>query len=120
MDRRPYPSDLTDAEWVLLASLIPSPKSGGRPPTHARRELIDAMCYVLRTACAWRLHPHDFPPWQTVYPYFRRWRWGGWNWHAAQRFLMFGILGLNASLSCGYGPVASRSVSSSLSAACYE
>ena len=77
MARRPYPSDLTDAEWVLLASLIPSPKSGGRPPTHARRELIDAMCYVLRTGCAWRLLPHDFPPWQTVYHYFRLWRLDG-------------------------------------------
>lgn len=74
MPRRPYPSDLTDAEWDILEPLIPPPKAGGRPAIHARRELVDAMCYVLRTGCAWRLLPHDFPPWQTVYHYFRRWR----------------------------------------------
>lgn len=74
MPRRPYPSDLSDAEWALLEPLIPPPKLGGRPAIHPRRELVDAMCYVLRTGCAWRLLPHDFPPWQTVYHYFRLWR----------------------------------------------
>jgi putative transposase len=74
MSRRSYPSDLTDAEWALLEPLIPPPKPGGRPPQHSRRELVDAMCYVLRSGCAWRLLPHDFPPWQTVYHYFRLWR----------------------------------------------
>ena len=72
--RRRYPTDLTDAEWQLLAPLIPAPKPGGRPPLHDRRELINAMAYWLRAGCAWRLLPPDLPPWQTVYHYFRSWR----------------------------------------------
>jgi putative transposase len=72
--RRRYPTDLTDQEWALLAPLIPAPKPGGRPATHDRRELVDAMLYWLRSGCAWRLLPHDFPPWQTVYHYWRVWR----------------------------------------------
>jgi len=72
--RRRYPTDLTDQEWALLAPLIPPPKSGGRPAVHDRRELVDAMLYLVRSGCAWRLLPHDFPPWQTVYHYWRLWR----------------------------------------------
>ena len=72
--RRAYATDLTDAEWQLLAPLIPAPKPGGRPPLHDRRELVNAMAYWLRAGCAWRLLPHDLPPWQTVYHYFRNWR----------------------------------------------
>jgi transposase len=72
--RRRYPTDLTDAEWQLLAPLIPAPKPGGRPPIHDRRELVNAMAYWVRAGCAWRLLPHDLPPWQTVYHYFRSWR----------------------------------------------
>jgi putative transposase len=72
--RRRYPTDLTDAEWQLLAPLIPASKPGGRPPLHDRRELVNAMAYWLRAGCAWRLLPHDLPPWQTVYHYFRSWR----------------------------------------------
>src|SRR5215207_2515242 len=60
--RRRYPTDLTDAEWQLLAPLIPAPKPGGRPPIHDRRELVNAMAYWLRAGCAWRLLPHDLPP----------------------------------------------------------
>lgn len=74
MSRRPYPTDLSDAEWLLIASYIPSVKAGGRPALHERREVVNAICYVLRSGCAWRLLPHDFPPWQTVYHYFRLWR----------------------------------------------
>lgn len=74
MARRPYPTDLTDAEWALLEPLVPASKPGGRPPKHARRELVDAMLYVLRGGIAWRLLPHEFPPWQTVYHDFRLWR----------------------------------------------
>jgi putative transposase len=72
--RRRYPTDLTDQEWALLAPLIPPPKPGGRPALHDRRELVDAMLYWLRSGGAWRLLPHDFPPWQTVYHYWRAWR----------------------------------------------
>jgi transposase len=70
----PLSTDLTDAEWRLLAPLIPAPKAGGRPALHARRELVNAMAYWLRAGCAWRLLPHDLPPWQTVDHYFRSWR----------------------------------------------
>jgi transposase len=72
--RCPYPTDLTDAEWQLLAPLIPAAKPGGRPAIHDRRELVNAMAYWVRAGCAWRLLPHDLPPWQTVYHYFRCWR----------------------------------------------
>ncbi|WP_419248630.1 transposase [Streptomyces melanogenes] len=66
VDRRVYPTDLSDAEWVVLAQLVPPPRPGGRPPEHPRRELIDALAYWLRAGCARRLLPHDFPPYQTV------------------------------------------------------
>jgi putative transposase len=72
--RRRYATDLTDQEWALLAPLIPAPKPGGRPAVHDRRELVNAMLYWLRAGCAWRLLPHDFPPWQTVYHYWWVWR----------------------------------------------
>jgi putative transposase len=72
--RRRYATDLTEREWALLAPLIPAPKPGGRPARHDRRELVNAMLYWLRAGCAWRLLPHDFPPWQTVYHYWRVWR----------------------------------------------
>ena len=67
-----YRADLTDAQWELIARTVPS-LPGGRPPTHARRGIVDAIQYVNRTGCAWRQLPHDFPPWQTVYWYFKTW-----------------------------------------------
>jgi putative transposase len=72
--RRRYPTDLTDAQWHILAPLIPTPKPGGRPAVHQRRELLNAMLYLARAGCAWRLLPHDLPPWQTVYHDVRCWR----------------------------------------------
>jgi transposase len=74
MPRPPYPSDLTDAEWGRLEPLVPGPQPGGRPVRHARRELVNAILYVLRTGCQWRALPHDLPPWGTVWWYFRQWR----------------------------------------------
>ncbi len=74
MARRRYPSDLTDAQWMRLEPLVPPPKPGGRPPAHPRRELVDALLYVLRNGVIWRALPHEYPPWQTVYHYFRHWR----------------------------------------------
>jgi transposase len=74
MSRKPYPSDLRDEEWAMLEPLIPKPKPGGRPAEHERREIVNAMRYILRNGGGWRSMPHDFPPWSTVYDYFRAWR----------------------------------------------
>ncbi len=74
MAREPYDSDVTDVEWVLLEPLIPPEKPGGRHRSVNIREVVNAIFYVLRTGCAWRLLPHEFPAWQTVYGYFRAWR----------------------------------------------
>ncbi len=72
-----YPSDLSDAQWQVFQRLI-SPKSKrGRPLTYARRRVVEAILYVLRSGCAWRMLPHDFPPWKTVYQMFYRWRLSG-------------------------------------------
>jgi putative transposase len=72
--RRSYSSDLSDEEWEILKPLVPEATPGGRPRAHQTRELLDAIFYVVRGGCAWRLLPHDFPPWQTAYHYFRAWR----------------------------------------------
>lgn len=69
-----YPSDLTDAQWALVEPLLPAPPVEGRAERHPRREIVNAVLYVVRTGCAWRQLPRDFPPWQTVYWHFRRWR----------------------------------------------
>ncbi len=71
--RAPYPTDLSDAEWAVLEPLVPAVKPGGRPAIHQRQEIVNALAYWLRAGCAWRLLPHDLPPWQTVYYYWRRW-----------------------------------------------
>jgi putative transposase len=75
--RRPYSTDLSDDEWKILEPLVPNAKPGGRPRAHETRELLNAIFYVLRGGCAWRLLPHDFLPWQTAYHYFRAWRMDG-------------------------------------------
>jgi transposase len=67
-----YPSDLTDAQWELIAPMV-EPRPGGRPATHPRRRIVDAILYLNRTGCSWRQLPHDFPPWETVYWYFKTW-----------------------------------------------
>jgi putative transposase len=72
--RKPYPTDLSDAEWTRLRSYLPTPKAEGRPRTHSLRDILDAIFYVLKSGCHWRLLPHDFPPWSTVYYNFRRFR----------------------------------------------
>jgi transposase len=75
--RRAYPSDLTDAQWGLIAPLVPACKPGGRHEEIPRRELVNAMLYLLHTGCPWRAMPHDLPHWSTVYYYFKRWRQSG-------------------------------------------
>lgn len=73
--RKPYPSDLSDAEWQKIEPLIPKPRTNrGRKRKHPIREILNAIFYLLRAGCAWRMLPHDFPPWKTVYHYFRLWR----------------------------------------------
>ena len=74
MARRPYPTDLSQEQWDLIEPWIPEAKPGGRPRKVDMREVINAILYVLRGGCAWRLLPHDFPPWGTVYYYFWRFR----------------------------------------------
>ncbi|MFI6928326.1 IS5 family transposase [Nonomuraea spiralis] len=72
-----YPSDLTDAQWDLIEPLLPEPNSGGRPEKHPRREIVNAILYVVRSGCPWRYLPTDLPPWQTVYWYFQQWEQAG-------------------------------------------
>jgi len=72
-----YPNDLTWEQWELIAELFPEAKTGGRPRTTALYAVMNAILYVLCQGCTWRALPGDFPPWSTVYGYFRRWRLDG-------------------------------------------
>ncbi len=65
--RKRYPTDLTEREWAILEPLVPPAKPGGRPVAHRRREILNAILYVLRGGSSWRMIPHDLPPWQTAY-----------------------------------------------------
>ena len=76
--RKPYPSDLSDEEWERIEPYIPKPRTKrGRKRRHTIREILNAIFYLLRSGCSWRMLPHDFPPWKTVYHYFRLWRLDG-------------------------------------------
>ncbi len=75
--RKPYPSDLSDAEWAVLAPLLPPAGTGGRGRSVDVREVMNALFYMARTSCQWRQLPHDFPPWPTVHDYYRHWRLDG-------------------------------------------
>lgn len=77
MNRTMYLTDLSDAEWECIAPVFPPVSLHGRPRLHSQREIINAILYLLRSGCAWRLLPHDLPPWKTVYHYFRVWRLDG-------------------------------------------
>jgi len=81
--RNRYPTDLTDKQWILLETILARLGVGsrGRPSEHGYREIVSAILYVVRSGCAWRLLPHDLPPWQTVYGQFRRWKRDG-TWSA--------------------------------------
>ena len=74
MKPQPYPSDLTDAQWVILKPLLPQDRHLGRPRKTGLRQIVDAILYRNRNGCTWRALPHDFPPWRTVYNYFQKWR----------------------------------------------
>ncbi len=69
-----YPSDVTDAEWHILAPLLPAAKPGGRPRAVDLRRILNGLFYLVRSGCAWRYLPRDYGPWSTVYHYFRTWR----------------------------------------------
>lgn len=72
--RQPYSSDLSNEQWAQIERFIPAPKPGGRPAKYERREIVNALLYINRTGCQWRSLPHDFPPWDSVYWYFRNWK----------------------------------------------
>jgi putative transposase len=77
MERKPYPSDLTDEQWALLQPLLPQSDRRGRPRKTHLRQIVNALFYHTREGGTWRALPHDFPPWKTVYNYFQWWTWDG-------------------------------------------
>lgn len=113
MDRKAYPSDLSDKAWSILEPLIPPAEPGGRERSVDMREIINGILYVLRSGCSWRMMPHDLPPWSTVYDYFRKWRVSGvWeNLHTALRERLRQAMGREATPSAGI--VDSQSVKTS-------
>ena len=94
MAKRSYASDLTAGQWRLLAPLL-APSGLGRPPQHDLRISTNAILYVLRTGCQWRMLPHDFPPWSTVYHHCRKWRDDG-TWAAVMHALRQQVRGRQA------------------------
>jgi len=84
--RKRYPSDLTDAQWELLAPFIPQPSPNATQETIPRREIVNGVLYLLRTGCSWRQMPHDLPNGKTVYHYFRLWKLDG-TWQRAMNAL---------------------------------
>jgi transposase len=76
--KRSYQTDLTDPEWEDLEPYVPAPNKRGRPRIHSSRKVLDAIFfYVLKSGCPWRLLPNEFPPWESVYCWFRKWRMDG-------------------------------------------
>ena len=73
MERKPYPTDVTDEQWKLVEPLLPHAKPGGRPRKTDLREILNALFYLVRSGCQWRMLPHEFPPWRTCYNYYRAW-----------------------------------------------
>ncbi len=78
MKRKTYPTDLSDEQWKLLEPMLPPPELFGRKRRVNLRAVFNALCYVARAGCQWRLLPKEFPKWQTVYYYFRKWRETDW------------------------------------------
>jgi putative transposase len=110
--RKAYQTDLSDAEWSYIEPYLPIPKAPGRPRMHPLREILDAVFYIVRSGCAWRLLPHDFPPWKTVHHYFWTWRIDG-TWqrmHSALRRRLRARMGRDPQPSAGI--VDSQSVKS--------
>jgi transposase len=76
MSRKPYPTDISDTEWDLIKSMVPAERKRkrGKKREVDMREVVNAIFYILRAGCSWRMMPHDLPAWQTVYSYFQRWQ----------------------------------------------
>jgi transposase len=72
--QEPYSSSLTNAEWNLIEPMIPGAQKLGRPARYKKRDVLNGIFYVVRSGCAWRLMPHDLPPWRICYYYFMVWR----------------------------------------------
>ncbi len=102
--RKRYPSDLTDLQWDNIEHLFPQATGAiGRPRTYPLREIVNAVLYLARGGCTWRMLPHDFPPWKTVSYYFYTWRdQGVWERvHAALRAEVRGAVGKEPTPSAG-------------------
>jgi putative transposase len=103
MESKRYPTDLSDEEWCCIRAHLPEPTREGRPRLHGLRAILDAVFYVLKSGCPWRWLPKDFPPWKTVYDWFRRWRIDG-TWerlNAELRELLRARLGRDPKPSAG-------------------
>src|SRR5215212_1174434 len=101
--RKPYPTDLSDAERACMEPHLPTPNAAGRPRVHSLREILNAIFYTVRSGCAWRPLPHDFPPRKTVHHYFRTWRVEG-TWerlHGALRERLRARMGRDPQPSAG-------------------
>ncbi len=103
MRRTSYSSDLTDNEWQWLEPLLPRAAKPGRPRKHPLREILNAIFYVIRTGCQWRLLPQEFPVWKTTYHDFRVWRKAGFweQMHHTLREQLRGVLGRPVQPSAG-------------------
>src|SRR5579859_5385129 len=77
MTGKRYDSDLTNEEWAIVEPLIPAGKAGGKPRSISRREVLNAIFYLLKTGCQWRMLPKEFPKWKTVHDCFTKWRQDG-------------------------------------------
>src|SRR5215210_2937968 len=103
METRRYPTDLSEDEWRCIGPHLPESTGRGRPRLHGSRAILDAVFYVLKSGCPWRLLPRDFPPWKSVYEWFRKWRIDGTFEHlnAALRERLRTRLGRNPHPSAG-------------------
>ncbi len=107
--RKSYATDLSDSEWNHLRDRLPELPKKVKTRTHSLRDIFDAIFYVLKTGCHWRLLPHDFPPWQTAFYHFRRFRLSG-MWHR-----IFTILRAAERKRAGKAPNASAAIMDSQS-----
>lgn len=103
MSRKAYSTDVSDEEWGIIEPLLPAPQQIGRPRQVDLREVINGIFYVLHEGCTWRALPHDLPPWQTVYNYFRHWqRLEVWqNMHTQLRYQVRQNLGRTSNPTAG-------------------